>query len=87
MISLVAGDAGVSGISGNSASSSLWYWVGGAPKAAAAGGGALLNALGLTQEWQECRSCDDMMGGGLSGRGAAAGVVGGRHGMPFSKGR
>ena len=48
----------------------------GAPKAAA-GVGALLNALGLTQGWQECRSCDDMMGGGLSGRGAAPGVVGG----------
>ena len=78
-MSLMAGDAGVSGISGSSVSSSSVSWVGGAPKAAAGGGAVLLNAVGLTtgHEWQECRSYEEMIGGGLSGRGAAAGVVGG----------
>lgn len=74
-MSLVAGEAGVSGMSGSSISSSLLSWAGGAPEAAA--GGAPLNALGRTQEWHVCRSWLEMMGGGLSGRGAGAGVVGG----------
>ena len=70
----MAGDAGVSGISGSSSSSmgdSLSAW-GGAPIAAA--GGVLLKALGLTKCPGGRR--EDIMGGGLSGRGAAAGVLG-----------
>ena len=74
----MAGEAGVSGKSGSSISSlsSSSSWAGGAPKAAA-GGAFLLTALGGTHEWQVCLSWFVMIGGGLWGRGAAAGVVGG----------
>ena len=74
VMSLVAGEAGVSGISGRSISSlSSSSWAGGAPKAA---GGAFLTTLGRTHGWQVCLMFV-MIGGGLWGRGAGAGVVGG----------
>ena len=73
MISLAAGDAGVSGISGNSISSSASSPVGGgAPRAAE--GGELLTALGRGVSTGRTR-LDEILGG-LSGRGAAAGVLG-----------
>ena len=75
VMSLVAGEAGVSGRSGRSRLSSS-SWAGGAPSAAA-GGAFLLTALGLTHEWQVCLIWLVMIDGGLWGRGAAAGVVGG----------
>ena len=74
----MAGEAGVSGKSGSSISSlsSSSSWAGGAPSAAA-GGAFLLKGLGRTHEWQVCLSWFVIIGGGLWGRGAAAGVVGG----------
>lgn len=73
VISLTAGEAGVSGISGSSvSSSSSLSWGGGAPRAAA--GEELLTGVGRGVSIGRTR-LEEILGG-LSGRGAAAGVLG-----------
>ena len=72
VMSLTAGEAGVSGISGSSVSSSLLSWVGGAPRAA--DGGLPRTGWGLGISMGKTRL--EVSLGGLSGRGAASGVVG-----------
>ena len=74
VMSLMVGEAGVSGMSGNSVSLSSLFPAdgGGAPNAAA--GGDLLRALGLAVSIGKIL-LDEILGG-LSGRGADAGVLG-----------
>ena len=77
-MSLTAGEAGVSGMSGSSSSMGESLLLlplsarGGAPKAAA--GGELLKGLGLTRWLEKARR--EVIMGGLSGRGVAAAVLG-----------
>lgn len=71
MISLSAGDCGVSGMSGNSISSGSSSCWGGAPNAA---DGGLLKALGRGVSIG--KTLLEIILGGLSGLGAAAGVLG-----------
>lgn len=73
-MSLMEGDAGVSGMAGNSHSVSSLSPAdgGGAPKAAA--GGDLLRALGLGVSTGKILLDESL--GGLSGRGTDAGVLG-----------
>ena len=74
-MSLMAGDAGVSGISGSSVSSSSVSWVGGGgPPKLPPGGEQSFSMLWVSLQDMNGKNAAAVK---LSGRGAAAGVVGG----------